>query len=90
MRTGRRRTRSSLTGRMRTGCRRTENPFSRGRTIYHPEKDNSTNCDRNLEYSTKVNVNVTFNAFNVLFFYGLKNLTDQQLMEVNFGVTINI
>ena len=83
-----------MTGRMRTGCRRTENPFSRGRTIYRPEKDNSTNCDRNLEYSTKVTVNVTFNAFNVLFFFfffnGLKNLTDQQLMEVNFGVTINV
>ena len=80
---------------MRTGCSRTENPQSRGRTIYRPEKDDSTNCDRNLEYSTKVNVNVTFNAFNVLnefflFFYGLKNLTDQRLMEVNFGVTINI
>ena len=27
---------------------------------------NSTNCDRNLEYSIKVNVNITFNAFNVL------------------------
>ena len=41
-----------------------------------------------------------FNAFNVLngivFFIGLnnsnglKNLTDQRLMEVNFGVMINV
>ena len=57
---------SRRTGRRRTGCRRTENPHSRGRTIYRQQKDDSTNCDRYLEYSIKVNVNVTFNAFNVL------------------------
>ena len=47
-----------------------------------------------------IHLNVLFKAFNVLnrvvdFFYrlksnGLKNVTDQQLTEVSFGVTINV
>ena len=66
---------------------------------YRLQKDDSTNCDRNLEYSIKVNVNKTFNAFNILdrlvFFNslksnGLNNLTDQRLMEVTFRVTIYV
>ena len=51
-----------------------------------------------MEYSIKVNVIVTFKAFNVfngLFFYRLKsnvleNFTDQRLAEVTFEVTINV
>ena len=30
---------SRRTGRRRTGCRRTENPRSRAKTIYRPKKD---------------------------------------------------
>ena len=56
---------SRRTGRRRTECRRPENPRSRVMTIYCPQKDDSTNCDINLESSIKVDVlvNVTFKAF---------------------------
>ena len=37
------------------------------------------NCERNLEYSIKVNVNVTFNTFNVL--NGLVFVMDFKVMD---------